>query len=61
MPATLWRNGRVVPCTSVASAAAAQADAIVTEGARIEWVGRESVLPPELRGAGRCTIWQIGS
>ena len=52
MPATLWRNGRVVPCTSVASAAAAQADAIVTEGARIEWVGRESVLPPELRA--RC-------
>jgi imidazolonepropionase len=54
MPATLWRNARVVPCTSVADAAEAQADAIVTEGGRIEWVGRESVLPPALRA--RCGV-----
>src|SRR5690606_30403162 len=44
-PAILWRNARVVPCTSIATAATVQADAIVTDGARIEWVGREAMLP----------------
>ena len=48
-PAILWRNARVVPCTSIATAATVQADAIVTEGARIEWVGREAMLPAALR------------
>lgn len=50
---TLWHHARVVPCTSIATAAAAEADAIVTDGERIEWVGREAQLPPALRA--RCT------
>jgi imidazolonepropionase len=49
---TLWRHARVVPCASVAGAAGAQADSIVTTGDRIEWVGREAVLPAGLRA--RC-------
>lgn len=49
LPATLWRRARVVPCTSLQAAAAAQADAIVTEGERIAWVGHEAALPPALR------------
>lgn len=50
--AALWRNARVVPCTSVATAAAPEADALVTEGEQLTWVGRESALAPELRA--RC-------
>ena len=53
-PATLWRRARIVPCTSVAAAAAVQADALVTEGDRIEWIGREAQLPPALRA--RCAV-----
>jgi len=52
-PAALWRNAKVVTCTSVADAAQAQADAIVTVGERIEWVGNEAALAGELRA--RCS------
>ncbi|HNR23743.1 MAG TPA: imidazolonepropionase [Steroidobacteraceae bacterium] len=48
-PAALWRNARVVTCTSVADAAHPQADAIVTVGGRIDWVGAETALAPERR------------
>ncbi|MGE0581476.1 MAG: imidazolonepropionase [Steroidobacteraceae bacterium] len=51
-PATLWRNARAVSCTSVADAAAAGADALVTVADRIAWVGHEAALPPALRA--RC-------
>ncbi len=51
-PAALWRNARVVPCTSVATATAPDADALVTEDGRVVWVGREPTLSPGLRA--RC-------
>lgn len=52
LPAALWRNARIVPCTSVATAVAPTADALVTIGDRIEWIGAEAQLPPEIRA--RC-------
>ncbi len=50
--ATLWRNGRIATCTSVAAAADAGADAFVTSGGRIEWIGFERALDAPLRA--RC-------
>lgn len=50
-PAALWRNAKVVTCASVADAATAGADAIVTVGGRIEWVGMESALADERRAS----------
>lgn len=50
-PAALWRNARIVTCTSVADAAHPQADALVTVGERIEWVGKETALGDERRAS----------
>lgn len=52
LPAALWRNARIVPCTTVATAASVHADALVTVGERIEWLGEEAQLAPGLRA--RC-------
>ncbi|MBV6416469.1 MAG: Imidazolonepropionase [Steroidobacteraceae bacterium] len=49
---TLWRNARIATCTSVAAAATAGADALVTRDGRIEWLGYERSLPASLRA--RC-------
>jgi imidazolonepropionase len=44
----LWRNARLLPCDSAMSRIAA--GAMVTRGARIEWVGPEADLPLPLLG-----------
>lgn len=50
-PSTLWRNGRLV--------APRPADALVTNGERILWVGEEASLPRELR-AGCAAVQDFG-
>ncbi|MGD9596965.1 MAG: imidazolonepropionase [Steroidobacteraceae bacterium] len=50
--ATLWRNGRIATCTSVAAAAETGADAFVTSDGCIEWIGYERALDAPLRA--RC-------
>ena len=46
MPETLklWRNARLATCD--AALGVIERGAIVTRGARIEWVGGEAALPP---------------
>jgi imidazolonepropionase len=45
--AVLWRNARLLPCDPPMSRI--EAGAIVTEGERLAWVGREAQLPAALR------------
>jgi imidazolonepropionase len=46
--AVLWRNARLLPCDAPMSRIAA--GAIVTQGERLAWVGREAELPASWRG-----------
>ncbi|HTV77380.1 MAG TPA: imidazolonepropionase [Steroidobacteraceae bacterium] len=43
----LWRNARLLPCDG--HTARLDAAALITRGARLEWVGRERDLPATLR------------
>lgn len=51
LPSTLWRNGRIT--------GKRPADALVTNGERLLWVGEEASLPRELR-AGCAAVHDFG-
>ncbi len=53
LPPTLWRNARLLPCDGQTQRL--DSAAMVTRGARLDWVGRERDLPEPLRAECRET------
>ena len=53
----LWRNAQLATCDA-SRAHRVGAGALLTRGARIEWVGEEAHLPPHGPPPRRCTIWR---